>query len=317
VSGKDDEWRFDEDDEKQRADGWSLQERLLWRMGELTAAQSIDLGEHIEHFPEVSRGFAVPGFKSVLVSRDEEDQLISKASLEDGGSIVVTGFLVTEGTGDFAGSFKRRLQFAPGWAVHEQLVIAPEYRGRGIAPRFLLNSFDLYDQLELDEVHAVAGLETGRWYWAYMGFDFLRPAERALVQGWANEVCTALGLGVPTLGRHSSAGQIARLEGGPEISLEALARAMPNQRERLEVIAAKNGMSMQRPISLGRAIMLTGPQWRGFLQLKGPQRLAFEEAAAERAERAAQALAPGSAAGAAGIKDVLRTEAGKKSAERE
>jgi GNAT superfamily N-acetyltransferase len=289
VAGREDEWRFAEDVAAQEADGWPLQKRLLWRMGELTNAQSIDLGEHIGDFPEVSRGFTIPGFETRVVSHDKEGKLISKASIEDGGSIVVTGGLWVEGIGEYAASFKRRLQFAPGWAVHEQLVIAPEHRGKGIAPRFLLSSFALYDKLELEEAHVVAGLETGRWYWAHMGFDFMKPGERDLAHGWANEVCSALGVDC-SLGPDSSAGQIARLDCEREVSLEILAQAMPNQRKRLEEeVAETNGMAMGRPISLGRAIMLTGPEWRGFLQLQGPHRLAFEEAAAERMRKASRA----------------------------
>lgn len=283
VSGRGDQWRFAERVAAQEAEGMSLRERLLWRVGELTSAQSIDLGAHIEDFPEVKRGFTVPGFETRVVSRDEKGKLISKASIDDGGSIVVTGGLWVEGTGEYAASFRRRLQFAPDWALHEWLVVAPEHRGRGLGPRFLLSSFGLYDALELEQVHVVASLETGRWYWAHMGFDFIKPEEKALVHAWANEVCAALGLGDSILGPDSSAGQIARLDCEQPISLEVLAQAMPNQRERLEEeIAEKNGMAMARPISLGRAIMLSGPQWRGFLQLKGAHRLAFEEAAAER-----------------------------------
>jgi len=288
MSGHGVEWRFAREVAAQEAAGWPLRERLLWRIGELTPAQSIDLAEHNEHFPEVMAGFTAAGIEPVLVSRDDEGKLISEASLEDGGSLVVTGALRAP-AGEFIGSFKRRLQLEPNWAVHEQLVIVPEYRGKGIAPRLLLSSFELYDALGLEEVHVVAGLETGRWYWAHMGFEFLKMEDRDMVRAWASEVCSALEVTVPELGERSSAGQIARLTCKREVTLEALAEAMPSQRERLEdEVAEKNGMDMRRPITLGRAIMLTGPQWRGFLQLQGPHRLAFEEAAQERVSRAAE-----------------------------
>lgn len=287
--GQRDGWKFAKDVAAQRADSLPLREQLLWRIGALTSAQSVDLAQHAAHFPEVIAGLTVPesGIRPILVSRDKEGELISKASLEDGGSLVATGFLQAA-TGEFVGSFKRRLQFEQSWALHEQLVIVPEFRGRGIAPSFLLRSFGLYDDLELEEVHLVAGLETGRWYWAHMGFDFMKVDEKAMVRYWAEEVCAALGVDGSEIGEQSSAGQIARLDCESEISLAALSKAMPHQHDRLEEIAEKNGMEMTRPISLGRAIMLTGPQWSGFLQLKGPHRLAFEEAAQERAKRAAE-----------------------------
>ncbi len=291
-------WRFAEDVASQKAEGWPLREQLLWRVGELTSGQSIDLGEQVEHFPEVVAGFTAPGIEPVLVSRGDDGKLISKASLEDGGSLLATGFLQTPGGGNYLGSFKRRLQLEPNWAVHEQLIIKPEHRGRGIAPRFLLGSFEFYDALGLEEVHAVAGLETGRWYWAHMGFEFTKANERACVRAWAKEVCTALEVDDSGIGEGSSAGQIARLDCEREISLEALAEAMPNQRGRLEVeVAEKNGMEMTRPIPLGRAIMLSGPQWSGFLQLAGPHRLAFEEAARERAEKAGKGKVEGAVPG--------------------
>ncbi|HEU4905411.1 MAG TPA: hypothetical protein VFT19_04760 [Solirubrobacterales bacterium] len=286
MSGQGGEWKFAADTARQSREGWPLREQLLWRVEQLTRGQSIDLAEHVDHFPEVISGFGTTAIEPVLVARDDEGKLMSKASLEDGGSLVVTGFLRAM-AGEFVGSFKRRLQLEPGWAVHEQLVIVPEHRGKGIAPEFLLSSFDLYDRLGLEEVHVLAGLETGRWYWAHMGFDFMKAGERTMVLAWANEVVAALGLEGLEIGEHSSAGQIARLDCDEEISLEALAQAMPNQRERLEEkVALTNGMEMTRPITLGRAIMLSGPEWRGFLQLQGPHRLAFNEAAAERQMRA-------------------------------
>lgn len=287
MSGQGDGWRFAADVAAQCAEGMSLREQLLWRIGELTSAQSIDLSEHVEHFPELIEGFTAPGLRRpVLASRDKNGKLVSVGSLEDGGSLVVTGSLSNE-DGRFVGSFKRRLQFDPNWALHEQLVILPEFRGRGIAPRFLTRSFDLYDALGLEEVHVVAALETGRWYWAHMGFDFLLEEHRVMVRAWGEEVCHQLGIDGSEIGELSSAGQIARLDCDREICLDTLAEAMPNQRQRLEAeVAEKNGFEMDKPISLGRAIMLSGPEWRGFLQLEGPHRLAFDEAAKERAARA-------------------------------
>jgi GNAT superfamily N-acetyltransferase len=292
MSGCDHKSRFAAEAAAQRAEGWSLRDRLLWRVSQLTNGQTIDLAEHATDFPELLAGFRAESIEPSLISHDAgpSAKLASKASLEDGGSFLLVGALHTP-DGGYVGAFQRRLQLEPAWAVHELLVIDPAYRGRGIGPRLLLSSFALYDELEIEEVHLVAGLETGRWYWAHMGFDFLKGGDREMVQAWAREVCEALDVKPQSLGADSSAGQIARLRSDRDVTLEELAAAMPDQRPRLETdVAEKNGFAMDRPIPLGQAIMLTGPQWRAYLQLQGPQRLAFEEAALERTSRPSATL---------------------------
>ena len=287
MSGQEQEFKFRADDAVQKAEGWSLRKRLLWRVEQLTNGQFIDLAEHAAEFPELLDGFTTENVAPRLITHEASSspKLASKASLDDGGSFLVVGALHTS-DGSYVGTFQRRLQLDPSWAVHELLVLDPLYRGRGIAAELLRSSFSLYDDLELEQVHLVAGLETGRWYWAHMGFEFLRTEERELAHAWANEVCEALQVKPEGLGTESSAGQLARLRGECDITLEDLATAMPPQRTRIEIdVASKNDLSMDRPLVLGKAIMLTGPQWRAYLQLQGPQRLAFEEARRERTSR--------------------------------
>jgi GNAT superfamily N-acetyltransferase len=287
MSGRDQEFNFRADDAVQVAEGWSLRERLLWRVEQLTNSQFIDLAEHAAEFPELLEGFTTGNVAPRLITREVSalPKLESKATLEDGGSFLVVGALHAA-DGAYVGTFQRRLQLDPGWAVHELLVLDPPFRGRGIAAELLGSSFSLYDDLGLEQVHLVAGLETGRWYWAHMGFDFLRTEDRELAHAWANEVCEALQVDPEGLGSEPSAGQLARLRGKRDVTLENLANAMPQQRARIEVeVAAKNDLSMDQPLVLGKAVMLTGPQWRAYLQLQGPQRLAFEEARRERTSR--------------------------------
>jgi GNAT superfamily N-acetyltransferase len=287
MSGREQEFKFRADDAVQEAEGWPLRRRLLWRVEQLTNGQFIDLAEHVGEFPELLDGFTTESVAPRLITHEASPSpmLASKASLDDGGSFLVVGALHAK-DGSYVGTFQRRLQIDPGWAVHELLVLDPLYRGRGIAADLLRSSFSLYDNLELEQVHLVAGLETGRWYWAHMGFDFLRTEERELARAWANEVCEALQVESEGLGAESSAGQLARLRGERDVTLEDLATAMPQQRTRIEMdVATKNDLAMDRPMVLGKAIMLTGPQWRAYLQLRGPQRLAFEEVRRERTSR--------------------------------
>jgi GNAT superfamily N-acetyltransferase len=225
-------WRFAEATRQQVEDGWSLRDRLLWRMGELTSSQGIDLLEHAGDFPEIIEAYTLKHITPVLVARDKEGKLISKASLEDGGSIRLTGYLVDDG--EFVGEFMRRLQFDRGLAVHGHLVIDPRFRGQGIGARFVHRSLDLYDALGFEQVGLKASLATGRWYWAQMGFDFGVASEADPIRSWAQKVCAATGIEVDGLHQLTAAPQFARLEGTRDISLVEMAEAMPDQAGRLD-----------------------------------------------------------------------------------
>lgn len=277
-------WRFAETTRQQTEEGWSLREQLMWRVGELTSSQSIDLAEHAEHFPEVIDAYTLNRITPVLVARNKQGELISKASLEDGGSIRLTGFLMDDGR--FVGEFMRRLQLARGLAIHEHLVIDRRFRGQGIGARFVHRSLDLYDSLGLEQVGLKASLTTGRWYWAQMGFDFVLPGEAEPIRIWAEQVCEATGAEADGLAGLSSAPQFARLEGTNEISFGEMISGLPEHEERLNDIAEENGFALEDPMVLGKAIMLSGPEWSGRLRLDGPQRRSFEEALLERSSKA-------------------------------
>jgi GNAT superfamily N-acetyltransferase len=278
-------WRFAEATRQQAEEGWSLRDQLTWRIGELTNSQNIDLAEHAEHFPEVLDAYTLNRITPVLVARDKDGELISKASLEDGGSIRLTGFLMDDGR--FVGEFMRRLQLDRGLAIHEHLVIDPPFRGQGIGARFVHRSFDLYDALGLEQVGLKASLATGRWYWAQLGFDFVLPEEVGPIRSWTKQVCAATGIGAAALDGLSSAPQFARLDGTREISFGEMVAALPDHEERLKEIAEKNGFALDDEMGLGKAVMLSGPEWSARLRLDdGAQRRSFEEALLERSARA-------------------------------
>ena len=50
-------------------------------------------------------------------------------------------------------------------------------------------------------------------------------------------------------------------------------------------IAAANDLPLERRIELGRAVMITGPAWFGRLDLRGPERAAFNAYAAAKIAR--------------------------------
>jgi GNAT superfamily N-acetyltransferase len=280
VAGHSEGWRFAADVAAQREEGWSLREQLLWRASQLGDGEEIDLAAHVEHFPELIDGYSIDGISPVLRGRGANDEMISKVSLQSGGSLRLTGMLRQRR--DYVGFFMRRLQLQEGWAIHQRLVIDPSFRGGAIGSRFLQRSLELYDELELQEVKIRAGLQTGRWLWAHLGFEFALPAEAEQACEWAEEVCAVLDIEINGVDEIEEAGQLARLECEKEVSLAALAEAMPRKREDLEQIATDNAMAMERLLPLGQLVMLSGPEWHGYLRLKGAQRLAFEEAVAER-----------------------------------
>jgi GNAT superfamily N-acetyltransferase len=283
VAGQRERWRFADSVAEQRAAGWSLREQLLWRAAELDGGQEIDLVEHAEHFPELMDGFSIDGIDPVLRARGPKDELISKVSLDEGGSIRLTGLLRCGR--DYVAFFMRRLQLQQGWAIHGRLVVDPRFRGQAIGARFVQRSLALYDDLGLEEVRMRAGLDTGRWLWAQMGFEFALTAEAEEASEWAEEVCGALGVEVAGLGDLEGAPQLARLECEHEVSFAALANAMPGRREEFEGVATGNGLDIGKAIPLGQLVMLSGEEWHGYLKLKGPQRHAFEGAVAERLAR--------------------------------
>lgn len=69
--------------------------------------------------------------------------------------------------------------------VHELLKVQDVYRGVALSYVLLNQAFPLYRQIGLDRVLVHAAMETGRWHWARLGFDFLEPDDRTIVMAWA------------------------------------------------------------------------------------------------------------------------------------
>jgi hypothetical protein len=284
--------RFKREISRQKANGLPLRKQLEWRVERLTAGQTLDLFSTVEHFPELVDAFVVPGYETKLVQRDERGKPACKASLEDGGSIVITGYLHEpspdgEAPGPRVGQFQRELQLDASVVIHWHLVIEPDFRGRGISLQLLRRSFQFYDELEMELVLIQAGLATGCWHWARVGFEFLPTDDCAKVKAWAVEVCGALGISGLNVDSYSSAGQFARMGGNRKVTFEELAAALPERSADLRELADENGLKMDERVALGRAVLLSGPPWRGQLDLKGPSRTAFEIYADSKEERMA------------------------------
>lgn len=255
-----------------QARGVPLKDQILWRAEKLTSGQDLDLAAEAKHFPELCVGFSCPGLQMGLVGGDEG----SAISLEDGGSILLTGYLHDPARKSLVAKFKRRLLLEQELAIHEFLEVVPQWRGGGVAMRFLRSSFNLYDELGIKEAHLQAGMATGRWLWARAGFEFTLPSDCERVKRWAEEACAALGIHELNVDSYSSAAQFVRMGGNRMTSMQEMAAAMPERRQLFEARAEANSLLMDQRIELGRAVMLAGPDWNGRLLLDGPSRLAFE-----------------------------------------
>lgn len=266
--------------------GWSLRQSIAWRIEKLTNGQTIDLAEHIEDFPEIEAAFSIPNATLELIPGRCE------ASLEDGGTLTLVGFLhVRSGVQNhLVAQFQREIRFDQECAEHKWLKVEPEFRGYGISSALLLRSFEFYKALGLTGVELDAGMETGRWHWARVGFEFMWPKDRERVRAWALEVAERLEVHRPGIETFTSATQFARMEGSRKVTLGELADAVSPLRGRIEAVAAQNYLQMDTRIQLGRAVMLTGPGWEGRLALQGPSYVQFKSYADAKAEEAKRLL---------------------------
>jgi hypothetical protein len=263
-------------------------EDLLQRIESLTSGSSLDLAAHIDSFPEVRAAYMIPNTRLWLAGEER-----CTASLDDGGSLELIGALYVKPKRKPVGvlQFHRKVRFAPGYAEHKWLKVEPWCRGVGISSAFLLRSFELYNGLGIGRVELEAQMETGKWHWARVGFEFQTPRDLEQVREWAQEVVCALDLDEPPpVDRFTSASQFALMTARENVSLSAVADALPHKRDQAEAAARNNSLDMDDRIPLGRAVMLAGPSWNGYLDLGSPEHAQFEAYAASKAEEAARLL---------------------------
>lgn len=172
----------------------------------------------------------------------------------------------------------RTLYPARQLAEHTLMRMLPSHRGTGLAVFLLMKGFDYFDRIGIRWVVAHAALESGRWYWARCGFGFFDPTQHQRVDGWASAVLGALGLPYTTAaftrpGEYASLGSVQQAT----VSLRMVENALPHNPSGLSYldIATGNGLTMDEQVELGRAIMITGPDWWGRLDLQGPDRSVF------------------------------------------
>lgn len=223
--------------------------------------------------------------------------------------IHVRAVIVDNAAQQVVGEIVRDVVLEHRFVTHELLRVQRAYRGSRLSLVLLNESLPVYRRLGVSAVHLHAALETGRWLWARLGFDFVNPGEQIAVNIWANIILSAIGQ--PMLDIQAPARRLAAIGTAttPQecITLENLHQAAVDghaawqakpavkalidpiissidaqmrlewggrfgafDQDRLEIIARSNGMTMTDPLPIGKAIMLSGPDWHGVFDLDDP-----------------------------------------------
>jgi hypothetical protein len=250
-------------------------------------------------FAEVFDAFRPPNFDLF----PEPDQCAIAAAEH---AIRVSGVIVDTANRQVVGHLVRTISLDSGIAEHDLLALQQPYRDNALTPVLIWQSFDFYDRIGLFAALVHAALQTGRWYWARLGFEFAHPRFRSSVGRWGRAVNAALGNPVD-VSSFTEARQWALAGATPPVAdttFEEIARAMPRARwahfrgqslgSYLGIVAEANRLRFDQPISLGRAIMLSGPDWWGFFPLQdAARRQQLELYMLSRLRRLATAAAAG------------------------
>jgi len=249
-------------------------------------------------FAELYGAYTPPGFRLMPFPDD------SAIHVSD-HRVFVRAVIADDVERQVVGEIERDLILDHAVVRHELLKLQDAYRGSGVSLVLLGRALPIYRQLGLRAVVLHAALETGRWHWARLGFDFATPSERAIALGWG--ALALAGLGREPIDPDAPARRLAQLGTGspPErvsmvdvwgaVQAElARWRADPERRRaadelvrewdrralaesanrfttfdphRLALLAARNGLDVSDQIALGKAIMLAGPDREGVFDL--------------------------------------------------
>lgn len=274
-------------------DGAELARRID-ELGDMALSKAIRHGA----LAELYATFTPSGFRLVPFPDDSAIEVAQHR-------VRVHAVIVDDAHCQVVGEIDRDVILDEGVVRHELLRIQDEYRGSGLSLVLLNQAFPLYRRLGLHAVLVHAALQTGRRQWARLGFDFATNEERTVVMGWATLALAALDarpIPIEAPARrlaHLGTGdppELASLEqvrAGVEIQLAAWQQdparkptadallAEWDQRalresggelhvldpRRLEIIAAGNALRTDDSIHVGKAIMLSGPDWWGAFDL--------------------------------------------------
>jgi hypothetical protein len=279
-----------------RFDGSELARRID-ELGDMR----LSTGSRHDAFGELYAAYTPPGFRLMPFPDDS-------ALFTDGHRVVVRAVIADDTQGQVVGEIERDLILDHALVRHELLKLQDAYRGRGVSLVLLGRALPIYRRLGLRAVAVHAALETGRWHWARLGFDFATSSERAVALGWA--LLALAGLGREPIDPDAPARRLAQIgTGSPEeeasmaevrgavetelarwrsdparrVAAEALAREWDRRAlaesagrftaldpARTALLAGRNGLDASEEIALGKAIMLAGPDWEGVFDLADP-----------------------------------------------
>jgi hypothetical protein len=229
--------------------GEELLDQLLWRIKLLGGNVDLTDGENREAFADVLDAFVPENHRLILNPASR-----CRATLDMGGEIVFSGFLVTGG--NVTADLERRLYLERRFADHRRIRVVPRFRGNRIAPRSLIRSVSLYDQLRFEYVRLRAAFSE-TWYWAQWGFHFEDKREMVRAQEHAQRIIDAFGGGedASKLTHPSQFYRLGELEERPGepilITFDQLADALPHCREAYEQMAYDMGLACTTRSRLG------------------------------------------------------------------
>lgn len=270
---------------------------LVRRIDELGDVQLSTASRH-DAFAELYAAYTPSGFR--LMPFPDDSALYGSEH-----RIVVRAVIADDIQGQVVGEIERDLILDHDVVRHGLLKLQDVYRGSGVSLVLLSQALPVYRRLGLRAIVVHAALETGRWHWARLGFDFATPSERATAIGWGVLALAGLSrapvspdaparrLAQLGTGSPSEAASMAEVRGAVEAEL-ARWRADPDRRmaadelarewdrraraesadrftaldpARTELLASRNGLDASEEIALGKAIMLAGPDWEGVFDL--------------------------------------------------
>jgi GNAT superfamily N-acetyltransferase len=298
-------------------DGPELQRRIQ-QLGDM----SLDAKKRHLAFREIYDALTPPGFQLMPLPNHSEI-VVSPCQIKVAG-ILVDAKIERQ----VAGQISRHFLLDQRFVHHKLLQVQDVYRGGGFSHVLLYRALPFYRRIGLFSVLIHAAMETGRWHWARMGFEFERSSRPSM------EAYAALGLFAAEqepLASGFPAHELATMgsePGGICISLkelrDRLAHAVTSLTadaarraavvsivahcerrirhesdarwrwlapSRFEALAAQHKLSYDEEIPLGKAIMLAGPDWHGVFDLtdRVAQQVFEAEFNREIAERAQRA----------------------------
>ncbi|HEX6680582.1 MAG TPA: hypothetical protein VF063_08055 [Gaiellaceae bacterium] len=219
----------------------------------------------------------------------------------------IEAVVVDENIGQVVAEIQRHFELDNRFVDHQLLTIQGPYRGAGLSLVLLNQAFAFYRGIDLDLVLVHAALETGRWQWARMGFEFVEES-RALVEEWA-ALCMLV-LGEPRLASGFRARELALAGTAPDGRRtsfrelrEQIERVLPRlladpitypgwteladelerrsrdetggrwgwrDEERWRFFADANRLQYDAVAPAGKVVMLAGPDWYGTFDLQDP-----------------------------------------------